>query len=487
MRCEQAQERIHDRTAGGDLPLRLHLWRCRDCRAQAAQARAVSAALASIPRFAPSPELLTTVLAVTSNPVAKTRKETGAMRRLVYAGAFVLVLALVSGGLLVRPRKPDGRALLISAAQAMEEAKTIHVRGRANVSENGSPEWGELDKGHYEDWYSPEGTRNDFYDADGSLQRSLITNVATGMSWESVLGSSPWFPKGVVTAYPVGTRKASLIVERSLKGYLEGNRWIADSNPARDPVKTRSGMWNGKAATIVTVDNTYAGGQGMTEFYLDPRTGHLVGLRGYGPESAGRPLVAEMESVEYGIEIPSTIFDYDVPAGAATLEDDFEVSEDANYRFQGPGSFGGPDRKTRTDAWHVSTSAATVAGDAGLAIDGDTKTAWTGRGRQHLQQPGMWFQLDFDTPVMVSKMMLQPAASPGKSASGWPRGAQITATSDGANWEDVYTGQAGADLPLLYGHLGRSRPIRAIRITLTAVSDEDPWSIGEIEVYGKPQ
>jgi hypothetical protein len=55
------------------------------------------------------------------------------------------------------------------------------------------------------------------------------------------------------------------------------------------------------------------------------------------------------------------------------------------------------------------------------------------------------------------------------------------------NWEDVYTGQAGPDLPLLYGHLGRSRPIRAIRITLTAVSDEDPWSIGEIEVYGKPQ
>jgi hypothetical protein len=486
MKCEHARKRVHDDRKSADILLRMHLLRCRACRAEAAQARAVGSALASIPRFDPSPGLLTKVLAVTGHSVADTRKETGAMRRLAYVGAFLLVLALVSGGLLSRSRKPDGRALLISAAQAMEEAQTIHVVGRANVGRNGSPEWGELDTGHYEEWFSPDGTRYDRYDEAGNLVNSLVTNVATGMSWEYNPASSQWFPKGVVTSYPIGTEKAALIVQRSLRDYLQGNRWIADANPGRSPVATRAGMWNGRAATVVTVNDTYAGGQGTTEFYLDPRTGHLVGLRGYGPESAGRPLVAEMESVEYGIEIPSGIYDYDAPEGVARLEDDFEVSEDGGYRFDGPRSSAGPDHKTPTDAWHASTSCVAESGDASLAIDGDANTAWTGRGRQHRQQPGMWFQLDFGTPVVVSKMMVQ-TASLGKSASGWPRGAQITATNDGVNWEDVYTGQAGPGLPVLYGHLGRSRPVRAIRITLTAVSDEEPWSISEIELYGKPQ
>ncbi len=54
------------------------------------------------------------------------RKETRSVRRLAYAAAFLLVIGLAAG-LLTHSRPPDGKALLIGAAEAMETADTLHV------------------------------------------------------------------------------------------------------------------------------------------------------------------------------------------------------------------------------------------------------------------------------------------------------------------------------------------------------------------------
>ena len=56
-------------------------------------------------------------------------KERKPMRRFAYAVAFLLVMGLAAAGVFTRFRQPDPKALLISAAEAMETAKTVHVWG----------------------------------------------------------------------------------------------------------------------------------------------------------------------------------------------------------------------------------------------------------------------------------------------------------------------------------------------------------------------
>jgi len=55
------------------------------------------------------------------------RKERRSMRRLVYAMAFLLVIGLAVAGVFTRSRPPDAKALLISAAEAMEASQTLHI------------------------------------------------------------------------------------------------------------------------------------------------------------------------------------------------------------------------------------------------------------------------------------------------------------------------------------------------------------------------
>jgi hypothetical protein len=145
-----------------------------------------------------------------------------------------------------------------------------------------------------------------------------------------------------------------------------------------------------------------------------------------------------------------------------------------------------------------------------LAIDGDKTTRWTGRGKRHLQEPGMWFQLNFQTPVSASRMTVHhsedralgpsvPSESPegaprttgtGMSSgpqytagSNWPRGLQISISIDGRTWEEVPTGPAAPDRAAC-AFFGSPRPIVGVRLTLTESTDEAPWSINEIRLYG---
>ncbi len=490
MKCDEARDLLAN-TLGlaQHLALRLHLLRCPDCRAEAAQLRTLHAALGHLPRFGPPPELLSTLLAqaqaVAQN--VKTRKEIKPMKRLVFVAVLLIVIGLLAGGLLTRHAPPDGRSLLIGVAEAMEQAKTIYVRGRPNVSNIGDPPWGRLGEGYYENWYSPEGSRHDLHDAEGNLLYSSIMNVASGVAcfWQA---PSHWFPSGVATTYSVGTEDLRLSVRSARETYLNGELRIARLIDEGRAFTTREGVWNGTEVTVVEVDHGITSSglpRGTGEFYLDPRTGHLLGLRQYGPETHGKPLTADMQIAEYGIDIPASTFDLDAPAGTVMLEDDFEIRERGNYCLQTPASFSGPWKITPAQAWHASASTSASPTKPGSAIDGNPETCWTGRGGQYPQEPGMWFQLDFDTPVRVSKLRVEhvPFHSRGE---GWPRGLQISATCDGVTWEDIYTGQADSDLPA-YGHLGASPEILGLRFDLTEYSDEEPWTISEIKLYGRPQ
>ena len=509
MNCDRARRTFYDNPSAVERSLlRLHLLRCPACRAEAHQIRALDAALGDLPRFAPSAELLPTVLAQAqaARQSANTQtvgraclrmpagNERKTMKKLAYALAFLIVIGLLAGGLLIKPDRPDGRSLLISAAQAMEEANTIYVRGRPNIGGTNAgvpaPPWGFLGEGHYEHWYSPEGSRHDIYDADGNLDYSSVMDVASGIAWIWSLPSQ-WFPDGLVTTYPIGTEALADIVEHARQRYLDGELCFADDIERANQVTTYKAERNGRQVTVVEVDQGMDPSGlpvGTVEFYIDPATGHLLGLRQYGPDSHGKPLTADMEIVEYGIEFPSDIFDFNPPPGVVMLEDDFEIREGGGYCLHTPASFPGPWKLTPTDAWHVSASNTAWPTKPEFTIDGDPDACWSAKGTRSLQEPGMWFQLDFDAPVRVSKLRVQHgpwAFGQRGPAEGWPRGIQISATYDGVTWEGIYTGQASSELSA-YGHLGASPEILGLRFELAEYSDEEPWTISEIALYGRP-
>jgi len=138
----------------------------------------------------------------------------------------------------------------------------------------------------------------------------------------------------------------------------------------------------------------------------------------------------------------------------------------------------------------------------------------------------MWFEVRFDAPVSAHKLLVhsywdelaewaglaaleavpatdaragdtsahsgagggmagEPDTDVSRVGTGCPLGAQVSITTDGATWEDVLTGQATAEMPI-YANFGRIREILGIRITLTQTTDEEPWSIAEINLFGPP-
>ncbi len=105
------------------------------------------------------------------------------------------------------------------------------------------------------------------------------------------------------------------------------------------------------------------------------------------------------------------------------------------------------------------------------AVDDDASTRYsTGTA----QQPGQWLQVDFGRVQRVGRVEFDTGASIGDH----PRGYQISTSVDGVRWSpatEAGTGQiAAADL--------RGRPVRYVRITLTAAADSW-WSVADVRAY----
>lgn len=260
------------------------------------------------------------------------------MKRLVFVAVFLIIAGLVAGGVLIKPDRPDGRSLLISAAQAMEEAKTIYVRGRYNCMDAGDGPWGHISEGHYEHWYSPEGSRLESYGTNGQLEDAFVTNVREGIAW-MYFPPAEWCPDGLVMTYRVGPELLAAEVERSRESYLDGS--LGPMQEAESCKLTYKARPDGRTIVVVESDLGVESGSGLprgtVEYEIDGLTGRLLGLRQYGPESYGKPLTAEMELVEYGLKFPPSIFDFEPPVGAEVQEGSFDLKTDGGLRYHGPG------------------------------------------------------------------------------------------------------------------------------------------------------
>lgn len=369
MNCDRARRTLYDNPGVVERSLLcLHLLRCPACRAEAHQIRALDAALTDLPRFGPPPELLGRVLAQarTLTRTTKTRKGSRTMRRVAFALASLIVIGILSAGLLMKPGRTDGRALLISAAQAMEQVETVHARVFGSIA--GYYPSMRINDDYDEYWFSPDGFRRDSYHEDGTLWRRLAGNVAQGIVWMDlptlstrpggvcatggggaggggagggamVSGDLP--TTGVSIEYEVGPSDLAAFVEQRRKQFVDADLRLAHMKELGHEWTTSEQERDGRPVIVIEEDlglNLVAGTpRGTVEYYIAPSTNRLVALEQYGPEEDGHLLLAEIEDIEYGLEIPTSIFTPAIPRPEQVVQGTFEVPDEGYIVFHGMG------------------------------------------------------------------------------------------------------------------------------------------------------
>ena len=327
MNCDRVRQNLYqDPRALERIRLRLHLLRCPACRAEARQVRALDTLLTELPRLTPSRELLPKVLALSRSTgralaVRAVRKERKRMRRLIYGAGLLAVLGVL-GGLLTQ-RQPDPLALLISAAQAMEEAETILVRTTSRDVRS-------------ERWYSPAGFREEYRNLDGTLKWVLCGDVASGkvrrcMTWSQV-----------VLTYSVDSEALNTLLLVMRRNHLNGELMAEEQarQYASSDITSWPSMRNGRE--ILTVDVAIGGalesGQPAvtTEYDIDPANGRMLAFRTYMTTGQRKTLHTEAQ-VTYGRTMPSTALQYNPPDDYAEEEGHFRILEDGYIHFGVPG------------------------------------------------------------------------------------------------------------------------------------------------------
>ena len=124
----------------------------------------------------------------------------------------------------------------------------------------------------------------------------------------------------------------------------------------------------------------------------------------------------------------------------------------------------------QTNDWTASTD---TSGNAAAAIDGDPADRFT---TDAYQAPGQYWQLDLGAPTAFSTLVMDSTLWPGDYA----RSYQVQVSEDGSTWATVATstGQGSPEtvtFPQQYAQY--------LRITLTAASPTNWWSIGEIRLF----
>lgn len=112
------------------------------------------------------------------------------------------------------------------------------------------------------------------------------------------------------------------------------------------------------------------------------------------------------------------------------------------------------------------------------AIDGDPATRYS---TATPMKPGMWFQIDFGSPWMLDRLVLDTRGSAGD----YPRGFELRLSDDGTNWSEPLVRGAGENAVLELA-IEAPRAARFARIVQTGAHDGLYWSIHELEVHGRP-
>ena len=308
MRCHNAKRLLYlGATRRETISLRLHLLGCASCRQEARTLSDVNQALAVHPRHEPSPLLVSRILAVTHGSTAATpTKEKRTMKRVVYAAAAMLAVAVLATiALPGRGKKDDALTILAGVAQAAEEATSLHQSGRT-----GNPQG--LLPGRFDSWFGTSAMATRFYDEGSSV---LVASRADldARQWWFYDGRS--HTKYIADLSPVMS-EAARAIPRLMKYYIKGH---FEQDPvrmgwpdAKTSVTTETRA--GRPVKVVTIDRQLDIPDNkppihVTDRYVyevDPATEHLLATRRYWVQKDGTQVqLDDTDTIAYDTPIPN--------------------------------------------------------------------------------------------------------------------------------------------------------------------------------------
>lgn len=156
-------------------------------------------------------------------------------------------------------------------------------------------------------------------------------------------------------------------------------------------------------------------------------------------------------------------FTYTLPGGALAT-------------FVWNGHFDTP-RPIDPTGWTATADPAPATGDVPAnAADDDASTRFsTGTG----QQPGQFLQVDLGRVRPVGDVVFDTGVATGD----YPRGYAVTVSADGRHWSTAVGHGVGSG-QFTTADLG-GRPVRFVKITLTAAAPDNWWSVADVRAYNK--
>jgi hypothetical protein len=267
------------------------------------------------------------------------RKETRPMRRLAYVMAFLLVIALVAAGAFTRSRPPNGKALLISAAQAMESARSVRLVGHGCIGDKTSPSGMKMMPEQWDSTWSFSASERRMERRiewrKGGPQRNSTGGRPVHRTWGIDLDENKLWSydsrtgicytadiTAVASLAAVVVRSAAKREEKKLPAMpIPDLDWLVDRHES-----VRMETRGGREIAVIT----YTGTNTLTSpplaerhvFEVDTATNHLLGRKRYvRAEGSEEQLIETIDLVEYDVPVPG------IPKGAKVVTATARVEE----------------------------------------------------------------------------------------------------------------------------------------------------------------
>ncbi len=229
------------------------------------------------------------------------------MRRLAYAMVFLLVIGLAAAGVFSRARRPNAKSLLISAAQAMEAANSVHLVLHGTQGDPSSPSGMVMMQQPAEIWVSKRAAALRMTGPDGALLMGYGINLDANEAWDY---SAETGVLHFADLTPVADQAAD-IMDKAGDLYLSGALQMLTKTILTDVQESvTTEVRDGREIAVVTLTGTLKESPTLIRerdvFEIDTETDHLLAMQRYvQAEGSEEQLIQTIDEVTYDGPVPT--------------------------------------------------------------------------------------------------------------------------------------------------------------------------------------
>ena len=258
------------------------------------------------------------------------------MRRIAFAGVALLVVAIGAAVMIPgRGHKADARSILIAAAQAMEEAETVHLAGRGAAATEDTPSGLRMTPQRFDGWLSSRKAHLRVEEPDRKLGVIVVLD-ADALRWWLYDADKEKKTLYVADLTPIASRVGealSSVTEMlyALAAPARIREEVAVAYPdARESATTQTR--DGRKLVVITITATIKRSPRRVTsrwvFEVDAESKHLLTVRQYAQaEGSPEELVTDVDTIEYDVPFPAGPEEMGLPKGTKTVRASARIEE----------------------------------------------------------------------------------------------------------------------------------------------------------------